>query len=221
MLRGLPIPSSSNRYYRKTGLYRHQGPELKVTDQAVDDSVIAAGCNIWLNASGEASALRIAEGVGEEERVGRKITITNILFRYNITIPASTNHLNTFDIVRVICYVDRQTNGAAAANTDILDSNDYRAFNNLSNSKRFIILLDKYYTIACASGSGNGTTDHFGGNIIADSFYKKCSLPIEYNAANTDGRISTIKSNNIGFMFCSRYGLAGIAGNLRLRFKDN
>ncbi len=202
-------------YGRTSGYYgRFQpgpGQEMKFHDVDLDDATIAAGANVT------ASINLVAQGVTESTRVGRKFTIRSINWRFHITIPAGTTG-NTSDTVRVIMFLDKQCNGATASNTDILETADFQSFNNLANKSRFRTLMDRTYTIN-APISGDGTTIDSGKVEIQDSFFKKVTIPIEYDAVAST--ITGIRSNNLGVILCSSDGVAGFFSKIRLRFSDS
>lgn len=215
------IRPAQRGYVRVAGNYgRYTGGagvmERKLHDLDLDDAVIASGMNVF------GPLLTIAEGNGEEQRVGRKIVVTNIGWRFNINIPNTAVGTETTDTVRVMLVLDKQCNGAMAASTDILAANDWQAFNKLSNTMRFNILMDRTYTINTTAGSGRGSTDtlSYGECDMHDSFFKKCSIRIEYDSSATSGTIGSIRSNNIIALAGSRNGIAGFESKMRLRFTD-
>ncbi len=187
--------------------------ELKFHDLDIDDQVVAAVPSI-----AQDSCNKIAQGVTESQRVGRKCVIKNIGWKFQITFPSTSTPGSTADTVRVILYLDKQCNGAIATGLGILETADYQSFNNLANKSRFRTLMDRTYDIHAPSGAWDGTNDQFGENIISDSFYKKCGIPIEFD--NTTGAITEIRSNNIGVLLTSRDGFAGFKSKMRLRFSD-
>ncbi len=181
----------------------------------IDDAIIAAGGNIAAD-----SVLTIAQGTTESTRIGRKITIRHIAWRWFVELPAITNSANTSDIVRVILYLDRQINGATATVTGILETSNYQSFNNLANKSRFRILTDRTYTIQSTSAAGNDTTNTWGEANLEDSVFLKVNIPIEYDNTFTDGRLTTMRSNNIGVLLLSRSGFTVFESTMRLRFSD-
>ncbi len=201
-------------YLRTGGFYGRysNGGEKKFFDSVVDDAVIATGGLIFNSVN------KIAQGTTESERVGRKCTIVNIGWKMSITLPAATNSSNTSDIVRLIMFIDKQANGATATVTGILESADYLAFNNLANKSRFRTLMDRTYALSAKAGGGDGTTEDYAEEEITDSFYKKCRIPIEFDA--TLGAITEIRSNNVGILVISKAGLAGLNSKVRVRFSD-
>ncbi len=192
--------------------------ELKFHDVALDDAVVAVGGNIT------ATINIIPQGVTEIQRIGRKCTIRSVHWKYRVDLPevqdASTP--NTIDEVRVIMYMDKQANGAAAVATDILETATIRSFRNLANSGRFNILMDRLHVINWMTLASHGfAADTFDqAEVVREySFNKKCEIPIEFNAGA--GIISEIRSNNLGVLLVGLNGTAGFLSSIRLRFSDN
>ncbi len=194
------------------GRFGGTGGELKFHDVDLDDATVAAGAVVT------DSINKIAQGVSEVQRVGRKCTIRSINWRFTLLLSPATASANTSDTLRVLLYLDKQANGATATNTDVLESASYLSFNNLANKGRFRTLMDRTYNINSAAGGGDGTTEDYGPRDISDSFFKKVNIPIEFNAAT--GAITEIRSNNIGVILMSRAGVVGFASKFRLRFSD-
>ncbi len=193
--------------------------ELKNHDLDVDDTSIAAAGQIWLNGDSEASLLRIPTGDGATTRDGRKIIIKQIGWRYNVELAAQTASATTSDVVRVILYLDKQANGAAAAVTDILQDDDYQSFNNLANKGRFRILMDRKYDMVAQAGGGNGTTEDYGEYVVSDTFFKKCNIEVMYNETASTGALATLRSANLGVLFLSKTGtLTLFRSKMRIRF---
>ncbi len=201
-------------YARKSGFYgRFQGPfsqESKFLDVDVTDAIVATGGFV-------VDTLHvIAQGTTESQRIGRKVVISKIMFKYSFDLPLSTIIGNTADVLRLIIFVDRQCNGAAATITDILNEADVRSFRNLENSARFRILLDRTEQIN-ATGSGDGAANDVAPTIRFRRWFKDCSIPIEFDS--TTGAITEIKSNNISMLVVSDTGLVGFNAKVRLRYK--
>ncbi len=190
--------------------------ELKFHDLDIDDATVATGGNI-----AEDSCNVIAQGTTESTRLGRKLTIKNIGWRFRVSLPATSTPGDTSDEIRVILYLDKQANGATATVTGILESSDYQSFNNLANKSRFRILMDRTYSVVSKSGSFDGTNDQFGEDTIDDKFFKRCNIPIEYDNSFSTGVITTIRSNNIGVLLLSFSGLGAFSSKMRLRFSDS
>lgn len=188
--------------------------ELKFHDLDVNDAVIAAGGTV------QTAQLTIAQGTTESQRIGRKVVIKSINWRYRLFLPATTSSASTSDIVRMIVFIDKQANGAAAGVTDLLESADFQSFNQLANKSRFTVLHDKTFNLESRSGAGDGTTNTYGEMAISSSFFKKCSIPIEYDNSGTTGAVTEIRSNNILVMLLSEQGLCTFDSKMRYRFLD-
>ncbi len=207
-------------FQRTAGFYGRYGQgsaEAKFHDVDLDDTLIAAPSTMT------DSICKIAQGVTESTRVGRKCTITKIMWRYHMTLPekADVASPGACDIIRVILYWDRQANGATAAITDLLKVDELRSFNNLANTGRFKILMDRTHEMNYIGGVGN----KFDAAVMnqpevrrAYSFYKSCNIPIEFSA--TTGAITEIKSNNLGVALMSIKGVVLFESHIRLRFMD-
>lgn len=198
------------------GRFPPNGGELKFHDVTVDDAVVAAGGVIT------DSINKIAQGVTESQRVGRKCTIKSINWRYRVSLP-EVDALATpsqGDTIRVILYIDKQCNGATIANTDLMETANWQTFRNLSNSGRFTILCDKQHVMNYATLASDGAGVVSSAEVARDfTFYKKCDLPIEFNA--TTGAITEIRSNNLGVMLLTANGTCSFFSQFRLRFSDN
>ncbi len=197
-------------YKPALSIYKLASGELKFHDLDVDVTIASAG-------TVTASLNIIAQGVTESERVGRKCLIRSIGWKFSLNLPATATANSTSDIVRVILFQDKQCNGATATVTGILETADFQSFNNLANKGRFRTLMDRTYAISAQGGTGASATE----KVVEDSFYKLCSIPIEYDNTFADGRITTIRTNNIGVLFIAQTGaLISLASKFRLRFSD-
>ncbi len=193
--------------------------ELKFHDVDVSDAVIAATGSIDVP-----SLVVVAQGTTESTRIGRKLTVLNIGWRYTLILPTTATAASTSDTARIIIYQDKQTNGATATVAGILETAHYQSFNNLANKSRFRILFDKSWHLNAHSGSGRGVTDtlSYGEDRIDGQWFKTCNIPIEYDNSETDGSIGSQRTNNIGVLTISGAGLVGLASSkFRLRFSDS
>ncbi len=198
------------RYAGKTG-------ELKFFDVDLDDAVVATGGVVT------DSMNKIAQGVTESQRVGRKCSIKSIYWKYRVDMPEvdEVASPNTTEQVRVILFLDKQCNGATATAAGILEeAGEVHSFRNLANQGRFTILHDKLTTMnwrtLASSSAGNVSSAEV---ITEHVFYKKCNFPIEFDS--TTGAITEIRSNNIGVLLVSKVGTGGFMSKMRLRFSDN
>ncbi len=209
--------AATERFTMKRGRRAVQNGELKFHDVDLDDAIVATGGSIT------ASINLIAQNITESGRIGRKVTIRKIQWRYDIDLPAEQDQadIGQGDIVRVIMYVDKQTNGATAAVTDVLESADYQAFRNLTNTGRFRILLDRTHNLNRIVAVTDGTNTSNSPEIVKGTFkmFKTVNIPLEFTAET--GAITEIRSQNLGVLLISREGQAGFESKIRLRFSDN
>ncbi len=205
-----------------TKVYRKKKPkatyatvEKKFFDTDVDDATI--GSMMTIN-----NLCIIPEGVGESERVGRKLRICNIYWKYSITLKTTATAANTSDIVKVMLVHDKQTNGEEFTALDLLDLDAWESFRNLANASRFQVLMSQDIAMNTQSGSGRGTTDtlSYGEAVQFITGGKEVSIPIEYdNSANT-GVITTIRTNNLYWVTQSTAAICTGLGTVRLRYTD-
>lgn len=221
-------PFSGGGQYRKVGYYGRFGSklaagEMKFHDIAVDQNPVAAAGSI-LNTG---TINIIPQNSTENGRIGRKSVIRNIGWRYSVVLPsvAGVNAMvNDSDTCRVVLYLDKQCNGVTAAvsgDSGILQQALYQSFNNLVSKGRFTILMDRTYSMNHTTGGSDGATGDVSEVRIDATFFKKCNIEIEFDNSFVDGRLTTIKSNNIGVLCISARGLVRIESEVRLRFTDS
>ncbi len=206
-------------YDRTSGFYgRYNGTragsnELKFFDVGIAPTTLNLTGNIFKDSINE-----IVQGVTETERIGRKCTIRNIAMRISLELPAQSNTaLPVNDTVRVILYLDRQCNGAAATVLNIVETSDFQSYRNLSNTGRFRILSDREYTLNPIAAHGADATAEWGPVRINDTVYVKGNIPLEFSGVT--GLIGTIRSNNIGIMTLSKLGtITTLEVQTRVRF---
>lgn len=217
--RRVKMPSFRAGYNRTAGYYGRfsgAGGEKKFHDVDVDDGSIAQNGTI-LNGG---TLNTIATGTGESARIGRKIVIRNINWRWNLHQQSAASASAMANCYRIIFYLDRQANGATAAVTDILETDNYQSFLNLANSSRFRILYDKK-VVFNPNIAGNGTANDSGEMFHQGSFNKKCAIRIEYSG--TDGTLGVVRSNNLGLLILGKENTTSgiLDSKLRLRFTDS
>ncbi len=152
--------------------------------------------------------VNMTQGSAPGQHNGDSITITSIYLNGVIsTATAGDNNL-----VRLICYQDRQANQAAAALGDILldGGASVHVFSplNLDNKHRFKILWDKTFEV---NDTGRAT--------CVWKKYIKCNIKIRYDG--NAGTAADITSNNIGFFFGGFTSLGDIALTSRVRYLDS
>lgn len=201
-------------YTRTGGFYGRFGPggELKFFDTALSFNIDATG---EVPATGQLCL--IPQGVTESTRVGRKCTLKSIEMKFDtLLVPAAAANSATVSAIYVV--LDKQTNGAAAAATDVFTGTVMpNALRNLANSQRFVILKKFVW----AQNSAAGVTTAYNNTVRHFEFYKKLNIPLEFSS--TTGAITELKSNNIFLLAGSNPldDLVQVSGNVRLRFSDN
>lgn len=170
--------------------------------------------------------LVIPQGNGESERQGRKVTIRSIQFRGKVNFPSTSTILDMDQRVRILVYVDSQTNKLAAPLADIVNTAgtvDIDAFRDLSNTSRFKVLMDRIVNLPVHAVRQSSAT--VGANVPqlhSWQFFKKLNVPIEYDSSADDGTLATITSNNIGIFAISHTATeAPLVGyTCRVRYTD-
>ncbi len=193
----------STRYY--------EAPEVKFHDLTVTDALVAAGANIAKD-----SCNLITAGTGESERIGRKITIRGIEWRYGIELKIATDPAKASDMIRVILYQDKQANGVTAAAGDIMEDLSWSSMYNLTNRDRFRILFDKVHQLNATAGGGNGSTLDVYNHQVNHVFKKRLKIRIEYSGAAAT--MTNIRSNNIGVLLLSKDGVCLFDSRMRISF---
>lgn len=199
------------RYNRRGSGHSHLRPELKFRDDELDANPIPSAGII------DSVTVNIAQGTGESQRIGRKCQIRKYSWRYTLTLNTTTDPSSTHDQVKLFVVWDKQANGAAPGVTAILESAEINSFRNLSNKNRFRILGTRTYTLANPAGAGDGTTNHFGTDIIRGEMNIRCNMPIEFNGPT--GVTTEIRSNNILLLLITLDGRIKIESHIRVRFE--
>ncbi len=193
-------------------------PEKKFLDFTISEALIAITGEFMDKTPGvtndTSTLFNIGTGNGPSQRIGRKITVTDIYIRLNFEFVNSTQaNLDVAKIghetVRCMLVWDKQANGVGPRSTQILLTDVYDDFRNLANTKRFTILYDRTWTFNRQTvAEGNGTTRS--SQSVHKEFNKRISkkvfIPIEYNQTATTGILSTIRSNNVGLILWGKFG---------------
>lgn len=184
--------------------------EVKWFDTAISFLVDATG---EVPATGQLAL--IAQGAGENQRIGRKCVIRSIQFRaYLVFTPGASAQAS--DISHIYIVQDTQANGAAAVVGDVFTGNNLAtALRFMDNGQRFRIL--KHFRHVWNPSAGVTTAFNLQAKEI--DFFKKCNIPMVYNGAT--GAITEIQSNNIFILAgtaAQSDDLIAVNGRIRLRF---
>lgn len=207
-------------FYRRSGYYRRfnraVGTELKFFD-TVKGLTATNSAGVLANSS----LCLIPQGADESERVGRKCTVKSLHMHGRLKQIVATSGANTSNKVRIVVYVDKQTNGATANVGDLLsDPTDVNSFRNLVNSGRFKFLMDRTFDIYQTGAAPTGAAYEYG--EITKTFNLNCnlSLPLEFDGAT--GALAELRTNNIGVaVFSSDSTITQFQYTARIRYADN
>lgn len=217
------ISKAQTGYLRTGGLYGKFDPlivgrpEKKYKDTVIAAAVIPVAGSCIAASGGSASLNVLVQDSSATGRVGRKVTLKNVYIHGAITLPSTGVNANATDIVRIILYIDKQTNGVTPAVADLLDTavGGYNSFRNLSNVERYIILKDKFISVSAATTVAAVNT---GVVSVEYKIYKKIECGIEFSG-NT-GAVTEVRSNNLCVLAISKNGLATNEFVSRVRFTD-
>lgn len=152
----------------------------------------------------------VAQGTSASDRIGRKTVAKSILIRYNGQLAPTSTQGGLF---RILVVYDKQANATAPAINDVLLSDNFVSFNNLSNRDRFVTLFDEL-TDPISTG---------GPLSCAGRLYKKISLETLYNTGTTGG-IGSIQTGSIYVFVAQNAGILTAAASLvvwtRIRYDD-
>ncbi len=214
-------------------------PERKFLDEEMTVDTIGQTGN-YTNKTGSViltttSFCGVAQGSSASNRIGRKITVTNLhmKLRFNwiatdnttVATAALLNHVT----IRCMIFWDKQANGGLANALDLVNPDTILAFRDLGNISRFRVLYDKTWQWQAPVLIGAGTDGTAAVKATISRMHKdyikkinlKMFIPIEYDNDFTDGRITTIRSNNIGMIFWSdQPSRIQVSGRTRLRYID-
>ncbi len=192
--------------------------EVKFKDTTMDDAAIGTTGTL------QTGPLTIAEGTDDDQRVGRKIVLTKLQYRYTLTIVQTTDGESSNDVVRVMVLLDKQCNGAVptiSGASGILTADTFDAYMQLANSGRFTVLMNRWHVMNSTAAVGDGTTNEYGQNSKFFQWHKNVNIPIEYDTSATTGVITTIRSNNIQVVVWSLEGNCKMVSLFRIRYTDH
>lgn len=182
--------------------------------------------------SGFPSLIDIDQGDAMKNRNGNKIMIDKINIRGRCIMDPNqdadvTNVVYATGLFRVILYIDTQCNGAGVTSdvffdTELVNQDAFDCYNNLFNTGRFKILMDKRITVVPQPCFMNTTETPdtilcAGGEVEFSKTIKNLSIPVFYSSAQGD--IQHIRTNNIG-MWVLQVGGGGsnVATNVHRKF---
>lgn len=188
--------------------------ELKFNDTAMSDATVASVMTFY-------NPTVIVQGDTEIQRIGRKVTLKSIAVKGTVTLTAQTSAADASCMVRMKIIQDSQTNGAAFAATDLLETDVIHSFNNLANSSRFRVLKQKTFQMRNNGMVASGAAFTTGEDVRKIDCYLPLNIPIEYDNSVSTGAIASVRSNSLWVVFQTSNGeIIALDGNIRIRFTD-
>ncbi len=201
--------------YNKVGYGGSRGKERKFRDFIYDDALVSTTWVVMPTAS--ETILKIPQGTGESQRIGRKILVKSLTSMFHCFIPTTSGALGLHDNITIKLILDTQANGAVPPSADVVETaTEIKTFNNLANSGRFKTLWTRKLNLQHQAGAGNGSTNVWGGQAVDFTVHQRLNMPVEYDG--TTGVITEIQSNNLFYLSCSNHGHIGFTSRSRLRF---
>lgn len=190
--------------------------ELKFTNKTLSFFPVSATGNIT-------SLNLVAQGVQKSQRIGRRITIWAMEWRYDYFLQVLEKIPTPLsgDLLRLVVFIDKQANGATSVALDILDTADVLSPYNVDNKDRFVILRDVTHTINYAvMASETSDTVSQGGHIKQGSiFLNDLATTIQFSGGS--GAVAELTSNNLSVLLISSNGTVRTNCFWRIRFTDH
>lgn len=184
---------------------RARQPELKNEDQSLGATVTADTLSIGGTVQG------ITEGPGDNERVGRKISLVS--YRCKLHFQYATASIAYPPTVRVMLILDRSPNGAGTPTAiQMLTSDNLNALMNLDNDSRFKNLYDQTMVLTPVA---EATAARFSGYL--DMYVSLRGLVTKF-MANT-GAATDVAENNMAICVISDQAIT-YSGLQRVRYYD-
>lgn len=201
--------TTTNRMAIRTGGWANpaRGGELKFVDTSPALTVLisstAWSAGVLLNG--------LVPGSGADQRIGRKVIMTSLLYRIGFILGATSTGGSP---LRLLIVYDKQANAAAPAITDILDTDHFLARQNLSNRDRFVVLADKHLPPISVQNNFS---------VISKIYKKRLNLETCFNAG-VAGTIGDITSGSV-YVFAAQTsgigtGAPSIVSRCRIRYRD-
>lgn len=206
--------------YRTSAAFRRSRPnrpELKYFDVTGQFQSASATIQQPSGATSGWVLVGLAQGTGESQRVGRKITCRNLLIKGVANLEPGTGNDAT-DVGQFWVVLDTQANGAGAIATDVWDTVNLggsQSFRQLDNDTRFKILKHCRFEFTGGAGAGPNLSNQV---KLIEMAIPLQGLNITY--ASTLGAITEIKENNLMIFTSSLNGLVQFSWATRLRYMD-
>lgn len=218
------LGATSRGFARSSGLQRRinsvgarpasrNSPELKNVDVTSSISIPSAtgtfGTPVLLNG--------IDNGAGNSQRVGRKVALKSLLLRWVFALPSATLANGQLGPIRMLIFYDKNPDGLIPGITDVLDTSSIIGLNNLGNSDRFIILMDKV-----VDQTTLGFRPDFAGSFsfAGKEFIKFPGTGLEMQFIGTGPTIASIGCGAIYYSFVTTAGTINAGNFSRIDFQS-
>jgi len=182
--------------------------EMKYFDTALALSAISED-NTWAGTEQDPATFLTfcvpVLGAGVNQRIGKEINILKWKLRGYVNIPQQTNQTtgDPASTVRIICFIDKQTNSAQAQGEQLMtgtasDSTAIHSFQNIDNFGRFRVIYDKTIVIGNPNASYDGTNVEQFGLSKTFKMSHKFKMPLKVRFNNTNGgTVADIVDNSL------------------------
>lgn len=197
-----PIPKSLAFQRNTVGL----STEKKNSD--LSGSISVPISSNWVAPAASNTINLIAQGTADNQRIGRKITMTSFQMRWSFG-PLTTGG----SPLRVLVVYDKQSNSALPATIEVLEQDDFHSPMSLGHADRYVI-LQSFITEPISLGNNL---------IVAGECYKKMGLDTMYGG--TTAAITSVNTGSVFIMVCQQGGI--LTGTplfkyyARIRYLDN
>ncbi len=200
------------------------GIENKFYDTKVSgDAIVTTTASAEVDPPADDHCLNaIAQGDGESNRDGRQCRLTSVQLKGLLTIDVLSDQADIpqGNILRVIIYHDKQTNGAQAQSEQVLLDTagvDLCSLRNPQYNQRFTVWMDRIFDMSpTTAGTDGANTNSIGQPSKYFEFYKKLDLPV--NFTSTTSNIANITDNSIHVIAIAQAAGAKISYQARVKF---
>jgi len=218
--RGAPVGLTSDGLRR----YRHNvgSPDKKYVDTAITGVATTTGLVSSL-------LIPVSQGNGDNDRIGRHLTMTNISvhgYIYRNAEAGLFGTMETAELCRLILVYDKQANGIAVDVEDVLavlspaTTADINAYRNMNQLDRFVVLKDKVIRmdVDLIGESTGATACGIQSDLIPFKFNKKVALPVDWK--DNSGVIANCMTGSLYMIALSAAGYATIDLRCRVKYLD-
>jgi len=173
--------------------------EKKYFDSTVDEAVLSSMMTIK-------HLTAIPLGIGDGQRVGSKLTVLNIYWKYLITLKTTAE---AADIVNLMVVHDTKPDSGTFTATDLLEAD-------ATDPSRFQVLMCEDFDMWTRASMAEGHSAHLSTNEHVQHVTggEPCNIVIEFD---DDG---TVRNNNLYWITQASAGICNGIGTIRLRYKE-